>query len=122
MSAVRTLYCSAVIVFLTARVAFSPVQTQFDEEAQPMTHGCHDALKNAGQPPSFDAGMCLGIIKGLHYLSQDVCIPPGTTLGEIADIVSGHVDNHKGRAQDDFRETSLDAMRAAWPCGKRRDI
>lgn len=64
-----------------------------------MTAGCHDAIRNARQPDSFDAGMCLGIIKGLHYLSRDVCIPPATSLGEIADIVSRYVDSQKGKSQ-----------------------
>jgi hypothetical protein len=99
-----------------------PAQTQIDDEARSVIAGCHDAIKGAGPPQSFDAGMCLGIIKGLHYLSQDVCIPPATSLGEIADIVSRYVDTHEGSAQDDFRETSLKAMRSAWPCGKRHDI
>jgi Rap1a immunity proteins len=84
--------------------------------------GCHDAIRSAGQPQSFDAVMCLGIIKGLHYLSRDVCIPPSTSLAEIADIVSRYVDSRKGSTQDDFRETSLEAMRSGWPCGKRNDI
>jgi hypothetical protein len=38
-----------------------------------MIAGCYDPIRDAGQPQTFDAGMCLGIIKGLHYLSRDVC-------------------------------------------------
>lgn len=87
-----------------------------------MTAGCHDAIRNKGQPQTFDAGMCLGIIKGLHYLSRDVCIPPATSLAEIADIVSRYADGHLGRPEDDFRETSLEAMRSAWPCSNRHSI
>jgi hypothetical protein len=118
----RTVCCGVVIAILTLYPAAMPAQTQIDDEARSVIAGCHDAIKGAGQPQSFDAGMCLGIIKGLHYLSQDVCIPPATSLGEIADIVSRYVDTHEGSAQDDFRETSLKAMRSAWPCGKRHDI
>ena len=87
-----------------------------------MIAGCHDAIKSADKPQTFDAGMCLGIIKGLHYLSRDICIPPATTLEQIANVVSKYADKHTGKTEDDFRETSLEAMRSAWPCGERREI
>jgi Rap1a immunity proteins len=116
-----TVRCGVVFAIATFYPAVSPAQTQIDAEARLVTAGCHEAIRNACQQ-SFDAGMCLGIIKGLHYLSRDVCIPPATSLAEIADIVSRYVDSHKGKTQDDFRETSLEAMRSAWPCGKKHDI
>ena len=116
-----TVRCVVVFAIATFYPAVSPAQTQIDAEARLVTAGCHEAIRNAGQQ-SFDAGMCLGVIKGLHYLSRDVCIPPATSLAEIADIVSRYVDSHKGKTQDDFRETSLEAMRSAWPCGKKHDI
>jgi hypothetical protein len=118
----RTVYCGIVIAISTLYPAAMPAQTRIDDEARSVTAGCRDAIRSAGQPQSFDAGMSLGIIKGLHYLSRDVCIPPSTSLAEIADIVSRYVDSHEGSTQDDFRETSLEAMRSAWPCGKRNDI
>jgi hypothetical protein len=111
-----------VIAILVLYSAVLPAKTQIDDEARSVSAGCHDAIGNKGQPQSFDAGMCLGIIKGLHYLSRDVCIPPATSFAEIADIISRYADSRKGSAQDDFRETSLEAMRSAWPCGKRHDI
>jgi hypothetical protein len=79
-------------------------------------------MRKGRQSQTFDAGMCLGIIKGLHYLSRDICIPPATSLGQIADVVSKYVDSHIGKMPDDFRETSLEAMRSAWPCGEQRVI
>jgi hypothetical protein len=66
--------------------------------------------------------MCLGILKGLHYLSKDICIPPATSLGEIGDVVSQYFDSHTSKIADDFQETALDAMRSAWPCGLRNNI
>ena len=111
-----------IIAIATLYLAVALAQNEIDDEARSVIAGCHDAIRNAGQPQTFDAGMCLGIIKGLHYLSWDVCIPPATSLAEIADIVSRYVDRHKGKSLDDFRETSLEAMRSAWPCGKRQDI
>jgi hypothetical protein len=87
-----------------------------------VTAGCHDAIRNGAQSQTFDAGMCLGIIKGLHYLSRDACIPPATSLAEIANIVSRYADSHKDKTQDDFRATSLEAMRSTWPCSNRHSI
>jgi hypothetical protein len=65
--------------------------------------------------------MCLGILKGLHYLSKDICIPPATSLGKIGEVVSQYFDSHAGKTRD-FQETALDAMRSAWPCGARNNI
>ena len=53
-----------------------------------MTAGCHEALKRTGQLQTFDASMCLGVLKGLHYLSKDICIPPAISLGQIGEVVS----------------------------------
>lgn len=122
MARVWTDCCGVVLVITILCPAASLSQTPIDDAARSVTAGCREAIKNAGQPQSFDAGMCLGIIKGLHYLSRDVCIPPATSLAETADIVSSYVDSHGGKTNDDFRETSLEAMRSAWPCGKRHDI
>ena len=49
--------------------AISAAQTQIDDEARSVTAGCHDAIKSAGQLQSFDAGLCLGIIKARHLES-----------------------------------------------------
>jgi hypothetical protein len=119
-----TVCCGVVFAISTLWPATrpTPARTQMDDDARSVIAGCHDATKNGGQPQTFDAGMCLGIIKGLHYLSPDICIPPTTSLRQIADVVSKYVDSHAGKMQDDFRETSLEAMRSAWPCGERHDI
>jgi hypothetical protein len=66
--------------------------------------------------------LCLGILKGLHYLSKDICIPPAISLGQIGDVVSQYFDNHPGRIDGDFQEIALAAMRSARPCGGRSNI
>src|SRR5690242_18967307 len=91
-----------------------------DDEARSVTAGCHEALKDKAQ--TFEAGMCLGILKGLLYLSNDICIPPGTSLGRMADIVAQYLDCHAGKVDDDFQKAGLEAMRYAWPCGRRNNI
>jgi len=73
MARVWTDCCGVVLVITILCPAASLAQTPIDDAA--VTAGCREAIKNAGQPQSFDAGMCLGIIKGLHYLSRDVCVP-----------------------------------------------
>jgi hypothetical protein len=117
----RTVYCSFLIVVSTSFPASTFAQNQIDDEARSVTAGCHEALRRTGQLQTFDAGMCLGILKGLHYLSKDICIPPATSLGQIGDVVSQYFDSHAGKTRD-FQETALDAMRSAWPCGARNNI
>jgi hypothetical protein len=117
-----TTYCSIIFAMATVCPAVSPAQTKIDDDARSVIAGCHDAIKGADKAQTFDTGMCLGIIKGLHYLSRDICIPPATTLGQIANVISKYVDRHVAKTQDDFREISLQAMRSAWPCGEKQEI
>jgi hypothetical protein len=116
-----TVCCSFVILISTSFPASTSSQNQIDDEARSVIAGCHEALKRTGQL-QFDAGACLGILKGLHYLSRDVCIPPATSLGQIADVVSQYFDSRAGKVNDDFQEIALEAMRSAWPCGGRNNI
>lgn len=73
----------------------------YDEQAQDMLSGCHAALKEPKEAQTFQAGVCFGVIKGLHYLSRDVCVPPGSTLTEIATIITKYADAHPDRTEDD---------------------
>jgi hypothetical protein len=68
-----------------------------------VTAGCHEALKRTGQLQTFDASMCLGVLKGLHYLSKDICIPPAISLGQIGEVVSQYFDSRAGITRD-FRK------------------
>jgi Rap1a immunity proteins len=92
-----------------------------DEVARAATAGCHNALKKS-DPEPFEFGLCLGVLKGLHYLSSDVCVPPAVSLEDVAGVVSRYLDTHPERIDQDFRETSLEAMRSAWPCTRRQII
>ena len=119
----RWIICfSFFIVILAWFAAPAFAQSDIDDEAQSVTAGCHEALKRTGELQTFDAGICLGILKGLHYLSKDICIPPATSLGQIGDVVSRYFDGHPGKINGDFQESALDAMRSAWPCGGRSNI
>jgi hypothetical protein len=115
--------CRILIAVSTSFPASTFAQNKIDDEARSVTAGCHEALKRTGQLQTFEVGMCLGILKGLHYLSGDICIPPATSLDRIGDVVSQYFDTHTaGKLHDDFQETALDAMRSAWPCGGRNNI
>ena len=121
MSKRRTV-CCVFILIATSFPTSTFAQNQIDDEARAVTAGCHEALKRTGQLQTFDAGICFGILKGLHYLSKDICIPPATSLGQIGAVVSQYFDSHTGKIHDDFQETALDAMRSAWPCVGRNNI
>ena len=117
-----TICCSLFIAISTWFPASTFAQNQIDDEARSVTAGCPEALRSKGQLLTFDAGMCLGILKGLHYLSSDICIPPATSLGQIGDVVSQYFESPAGRIRGDVQETALDAMRSAWPCVGRNNI
>ena len=117
-----TVCCIVFVLISTAFPAAALPQQQIDDEARSVTADCHEALKRTGQLQPFGAGMCLGILKGLHYLSKDICIPPATSLSQIGEIVSQYFDSHPSKIHGDFQETALDAMRSAWPCGGRNNI
>ena len=87
MSERWTVRCSFFILIAASFPTSTSAQNPIDDEARAVTAGCHEALKRTGQLQTFDAGMCLGILKGLHYLSKDICIPPATSLGQIGDVV-----------------------------------
>jgi hypothetical protein len=110
--------CLAAVLCFAAPASASD---QVDDEARTVTAGCHEALKQAGRQ-TFETGMCLGILKGLHYLSKDVCIPASTSLRQIGEVVARYFDSHPEKIRDDFQETALDAMRSAWPCGREKSI
>jgi hypothetical protein len=115
--------CCSVFILISSLFPTSTfAQKQIDDEARSVTADFHGVLKRTGQLQTFGAGMCLGILKGLHYLSKDICIPPATSIGEIGDVVSQYFDGHIGKIENDFQESALDAMRSAWPCAGRKNI
>jgi hypothetical protein len=92
-----------------------------DDRAREAVASCEEELKNPFSN-RFDLGVCLGVLKGLHYLSADVCVPPGLSLIDMASVMTRYFVAHPGDAHSDFRERSLEALRAAWPCKGRRGI
>jgi hypothetical protein len=62
--------------------------------------------------------MCIGLLKGLYYLSSDDCIPPAITIGAVARMVVKYIDDRPTRMHEDFRELALEALKTAWPCSR----
>jgi hypothetical protein len=82
-----TACCGFVIAIAMLCPAASPAQTPIDDAARSVTAGCPEAIRNAGQPQSFDAGMCL-IQRGAND-ERDV-LPPHN--GEKRVYCSGMID------------------------------
>jgi hypothetical protein len=83
---------------------------------------CEEKLAGIDDALTFDVGLCLGVLKGLHYLSNDVCISPAISLKDIASVLTRFFQSYPEGKHDDFRERSLKAVRSAWPYGRRSDI
>jgi hypothetical protein len=92
------------------------------DSAASIVPGCRSSTSADDSSRAFEEGVCIGLLKGLYYLSTGACIPPAVTMGEIARIVVRYVDDHPARQQEDFREIALEALRAAWPCSGVRNI
>ena len=119
----RWIACCFAIIF-SAAISGPPIfaNDRVDDEARTVTAGCPEALKLTDKLETFETGLCLGILKGLHYLSKDVCVPPPTSLSEMADVVARYFDGHRDKIREDFQEAALEAMRAAWPCGQKNNL
>ena len=87
------------LVLLTPGISASDKSIADDEAARNVLAGCEGELKAANGAATFDLGVCLGTLKGLHYLSTDVCIPPALSMADIAAVLSKHFEAHpEGRA------------------------
>jgi hypothetical protein len=91
-----------------------------DQVARDTMAGCLEVLKEQKAAETFENGLCIGVIKGLHYLSADVCVPPALSLVEIANVVARFPKAHPDSVKQDFREIVLQALRSAWPCAGQR--
>jgi hypothetical protein len=83
---------------------------------------CRESAEPGSISEAFEQGMCIGLLKGLYYLSSDACIPPAITIGAVARIVVKYIDHRPTRMHEDFRELALEALKAAWPCSGMRIV
>jgi hypothetical protein len=112
-----------VILATTTLISNTACAENYDDAARDQMAACELELQKTDMDSmTFNLGVCLGILKGLHYLSPDVCVPPSTSLGEIAGVLAQYFRAHPNDPRSDFRERSLDGMRSAWPCGLRENM
>jgi hypothetical protein len=84
--------------------------------------GCRTFTEPDSPGDAFQQGQCVGLLKGLYYLSSGACIPPAVTVGVMARTVVRYIDDRPSRLEEDFRELALEALRYKWPCSATRNI
>jgi hypothetical protein len=76
--------------------------------------GCRKLLTNDNSE-AYLQGFCSGLIKGVFYLAEGTCPPPGVTGSQIGRVVVQYIDARPASMHEDFRELALEALKAAWP-------
>jgi hypothetical protein len=92
------------------------------DTAASIVSGCRNFTDPNSPGDAFQQGQCVGLLKGLYYLSSGACIPPAVTVSVIARTVVRYIDDRPSRLEEDFRELTLEALRRAWPCRGTRNI
>jgi Rap1a immunity proteins len=92
------------------------------DSAASVVAGCRNIAQRDSTGDAFEQGQCIGLLKGLYYLSSGACIPAAVTVGVLARIVVRYIDDRPSRLDEDFRELALEALRHAWPCSGARSI
>jgi Rap1a immunity proteins len=63
----------------------------------------------------FAAGVCSGIVEGLHYAGSGICLPPNVSNEQAVRVVVKFIDDRPERLNEDFRALAVEALKAAWP-------
>jgi hypothetical protein len=90
-------------------------------------HGCRafltyiddpDALAAPKWVDGYLAGRCFGLIEGLIYFREGVCVSnSGRVTGDQAvHVVVQYIDERPARLNETFKQLALEALRKAWPC------
>ena len=78
--------------------------------------GCREFLAEDSRKEAWGQAFCTGLISGIAYMIDDICIPDSVTRLEIVRVVVQYIDARPVRIHEDFSKLSEEAMRAAWPC------
>jgi hypothetical protein len=92
------------------------------DTAASIVRGCRNFTEPDSIGDAFEQGQCIGLLRGLYYLSSGACIPSAVTLGIMARTVVRYIDDRPSRLNEDFRELALEALRHGWPCSRTRQI
>jgi hypothetical protein len=112
----------SLFLFVTVCRAESADLSRPEDAASFVIPSCREPTEPGSIGEAFEQGMCIGLLKGLYYLSSDTCIPPAITIGAVARIVVKYIDDRPTRTHEDFRELALEALKTAWPCSGMRTI
>jgi hypothetical protein len=97
-------------------IAEPSISTDTDlDSAEYIMPGCRQFLVSNTQF-HFLEGNCNGIVETLEFMSPDLCVPPGSTLGDAVRIVVQYIDARPIRQQENFRLLALEALASAWSC------
>jgi hypothetical protein len=70
--------------------------------------------------PALQQGRCSGIVEGLVFADKGLCAPKASTTGQAVRIVVQYIDERPARQQENFIALALEALRADWPCRKKK--
>jgi hypothetical protein len=101
-------------------VAVSGVSAQEKASANFRMPGCRDAVASKDTKSPFLEGVCTGAVDALLFAAVDICPPSEGTLGQALRVVVKYIDDRPARLHEDFRMLAVEAMRAAWPCKKKK--
>ncbi len=79
-------------------------------------------IAELGGETAFRLGACIGVLKGLLYVGEDlspedrVCFPAGATMTQTARVVVSYMERNPAALHRPFEELALKALREAWPC------
>jgi hypothetical protein len=59
-----------------------------------------------------------GYVTSVVDTSKIVCVPPGVTVGQLADVVCGYLSNHPEKRHYDGAGLASQALNASFPCPK----
>jgi hypothetical protein len=59
-----------------------------------------------------------GYVTSVADTSKSVCVPPGVTVGQLADVVCGYLSNHPEKRHYDGAGLAVQALNASFPCPK----
>jgi Rap1a immunity proteins len=114
----------AIIISTSLVVAFlaGPAWGEEDiESANYMMPACRALVLNAearrySGVTEFGMGKCAGIIVGVSYMADDICIPGEVTRRQMILVVVQYIDQRPQRMHEHFSKLAYEAMKAAWPC------
>jgi hypothetical protein len=81
-----------------------------------MLPDCRLFAEGSSYPHTILQGYCAGLVEGIAYTANSVCIPAGANNNQLVRVVVQYIDSYPARLNEDFRALALEALFKAWPC------